>query len=120
MVNSPLIWAGGKSRAMPHVLEALPKGECLVEPFVGSGSVFLNTDYKTYILCDSNAALMNFYSILKSNTKSLLDVAATLFDGGNNEDAYYKRRNEFNDFNRGFPQHNKKLLMERFIIRVNL
>lgn len=108
MVNSPLIWAGGKSRAMPHVLEALPKGECLVEPFVGSGSVFLNTDYKTYIPCDSNAALMNFYSILKSNTKSLLDVAATLFDGGNNEDAYYKRRNEFNDFNRGFPQHNKK------------
>jgi hypothetical protein len=24
MVNSPLIWAGGKSRAMSHVLDALP------------------------------------------------------------------------------------------------
>ncbi|EMG4734370.1 DNA adenine methylase [Escherichia coli] len=64
MINSPLIWAGGKSRAMPHVLDALPQGECLVEPFVGSGSVFLNTDYKTYILCDSNAALINFFSMV--------------------------------------------------------
>jgi site-specific DNA-adenine methylase len=24
MVNSPLIWVGGKSRAMSHVLDALP------------------------------------------------------------------------------------------------
>ena len=78
MVNSPLIWAGGKSRAMSHVLDALPHGDCLVEPFVGSGSVFLNTDYKTYILCDSNAALINFYSILKSNTEGLLNAAAEL------------------------------------------
>lgn len=113
MINSPLIWAGGKSRAMPHVLEALPQGECLVEPFVGSGSVFLNTDYKTYILCDSNAALMNFYSILKSNTEELLDVAAGLFDGGNSEDVYYKCREEFNGFNRDFPRNDKKHSDER-------
>ncbi|MGU9759657.1 DNA adenine methylase [Serratia marcescens] len=24
----------------------------LVEPFVGSGAVFLNTDYESYLLCD--------------------------------------------------------------------
>lgn len=78
MVNSPLIWAGGKSRAMSHVLDALPHGDCLVEPFVGSGSVFLNTDYKTYILCDSNATLINFHSILKSKTEGLLNAAAEL------------------------------------------
>ncbi|MGA3716183.1 DNA adenine methylase, partial [Escherichia coli] len=71
-VNSPLIWVGGKSRAMSHVLDALPHGECLVEPFVGSGSVFLNTDYKTYVLCDSNAALINFFSMVKRNTEELL------------------------------------------------
>ncbi len=87
MVNSPLIWAGGKSRAMLHVLDALPQGDCLVGPFVGSGSVFLNTDYKTYILCDSNAALINFYSILKSNTEGLLNAAAELFEGGNNKES---------------------------------
>jgi DNA adenine methylase len=76
MVNSPLIWVGGKSRAMSHVLDALPHGECLVEPFVGSGSVFLNTDYKTYVLCDSNAALINFFSMVKRNTEALLTASA--------------------------------------------
>lgn len=102
MVNSPLIWVGGKSRAMPHVLAALPQGECLVEPFVGSGSVFLNTDYKTYILCDSNAALINFYSMVKRNTEALLTYASALFLNGNNEDAYYINRDDFNIFNREY------------------
>lgn len=102
MINSPLIWAGGKSRAMSHVLEALPKGECLVEPFVGSGSVFLNTDYKTYVLCDSNAALINFFSVVKRDTEALLSAAADLFENGNNEEAYYKYRTTFNLVNRGF------------------
>jgi DNA adenine methylase len=69
---------------------------------VGSGSVFLNTDYKTYVLCDSNAALINFYSILKSNTEGLLNAAAELFEDGNNEESYYQYRNEFNVFNRDF------------------
>lgn len=108
MVNSPLIWAGGKSRAMPHVLAALPNGECLVEPFVGSGSVFLNTDYKTYVLCDSNAALINFFSMVKRNTEALLSAAAKLFENGNNEDAYYGYRNAFNIINRDFKYDRRK------------
>lgn len=102
MINSPLIWAGGKSRAMPHVLDALPQGECLVEPFVGSGSVFLNTDYKTYILCDSNAALINFFSIVKRNTEALLTYSSAFFLNGNNKDAYYINRDDFNIFNREY------------------
>jgi len=116
MVNSPLIWAGGKSRAMAHVLEALPQGECLVEPFVGSGSVFLNTDYKTYILCDSNAALINFFSVVKRDTEALLSAAADLFENGNSEDAYYDYRNAFNFINREFKydrrQYSNQTLIE--------
>lgn len=108
MINSPLIWAGGKSRAMPHVLEALPKGECLVEPFVGSGSVFLNTDYKTYVLCDSNAALVNFFSVVKRNTEALLSAAANIFENGNNEETYYKFRDAFNVINRDFKYDRRK------------
>lgn len=115
MINSPLIWAGGKSRAMPHVLETLPEGECLVEPFVGSGSVFLNTDYKTYILCDSNAALINFFSVVKRNTESLLSAAAKLFENGNNETAYCANREAFNVINREFKydrrQYNEQALV---------
>ena len=108
MINSPLIWVGGKSRAMPHVLDALPQGECLVEPFVGSGSVFLNTDYKTYILCDSNAALINFFSMVKRNTEALLTYASALFLAGNNEDAYYINRDDFNIFNREYTGHREQ------------
>lgn len=116
MINSPLIWAGGKSRAMAHVLEALPQGECLVEPFVGSGSVFLNTDYKTYVLCDSNAALINFFSVVKRDTEALLSAAAKLFENGNNEEAYYDYRNTFNFVNREFKydrrQYSNQTLIE--------
>lgn len=108
MINSPLIWAGGKSRAMPHVLEALPQGECLVEPFVGSGSVFLNTDYKTYVLCDSNAALINFFSVVKRDTERLLSAAAKIFENGNNEEMYYKFRDVFNVINREFKYDRRK------------
>lgn len=108
MVNSPLIWAGGKSRAMSHVLDALPHGDCLVEPFVGSGSVFLNTDYKTYVLCDSNAALINFFSMVKRNTEALLTASAKIFEKGNNEIAYYEYRDEFNVINREFKYDRRK------------
>lgn len=108
MVNSPLIWVGGKSRAMSHVLDALPHGECLVEPFVGSGSVFLNTDYKTYVLCDSNAALINFFSVVKRNTEALLTASAKIFEKGNNETIYYEYRDEFNVINRDFNYDRQK------------
>lgn len=108
MVNSPLIWVGGKSRAMSHVLDALPHGECLVEPFVGSGSVFLNTDYKTYVLCDSNAALINFFSMVKRNTEALLTASAKIFEKGNNEAIYYEYRDEFNVINRDFNYDRQK------------
>ncbi|MFT5297982.1 MAG: DNA adenine methylase, partial [Colwellia sp.] len=30
----------------------LPKGNRLIEPFVGAGSVFLNSDYDEYLLSD--------------------------------------------------------------------
>ncbi|GKN92720.1 hypothetical protein MS5797_22190 [Klebsiella pneumoniae] len=38
MTKSPIKWAGGKTRVMPQLLMQLPKADCLIEPFVGSGS----------------------------------------------------------------------------------
>ncbi|WP_176167458.1 DNA adenine methylase, partial [Salmonella enterica] len=35
-----LKWAGGKYPLLDDIKRHLPKGECLVEPFVGAGSVF--------------------------------------------------------------------------------
>ncbi|EPP4977102.1 Dam family site-specific DNA-(adenine-N6)-methyltransferase [Klebsiella pneumoniae] len=96
MIKSPIKWAGGKTRVMPQLLKHLPKADCLIEPFVGSGTVFMNTEYHRYVLCDSNRALINFFRVLTSDTGRLNDTARGMFLGGNNEEQYYKRRALFN------------------------
>ncbi|ECC5191050.1 Dam family site-specific DNA-(adenine-N6)-methyltransferase [Salmonella enterica] len=97
--SSPLIWAGSKYRAMNRLLkkERLPpSGGCLVEPFVGSGTVFLNTDYRRYVLCDTNEALINFFTTLTTCTEELISEAWPLFSDTNSE-AYYQLRGKFNE-----------------------
>ncbi|WP_332125366.1 DNA adenine methylase, partial [Escherichia coli] len=59
----------------PH----LPKGECRVEPFVGSGSVCLNTDFSRYILADINSDLISLYNILNMRTDEYVQAARELF-----------------------------------------
>lgn len=96
MIKSPLKWAGGKSRVMPQLLKHLPKADCLIEPFVGSGTVFMNTEYRRYVLCDSNLNLINFFRQLTGRLEDTIAACRWLFKGGNSADEYYKRRTEFN------------------------
>lgn len=96
MIKSPLKWAGGKTRVMPQLLEHLPKADCLIEPFVGSGTIFLNTNYRSYILCDSNRALINFFRVLTADTERLINIARSMFHGDNTKERYYERRKLFN------------------------
>ncbi|MGD8926296.1 MAG: Dam family site-specific DNA-(adenine-N6)-methyltransferase [Thioalkalispiraceae bacterium] len=97
MVRPFLKWAGSKYRIIKHIQEMLPEGERLVEPFAGSGAVFLNTDYSHYLLADNNADLIALYTILGNQGESFIERCARLFrDATNKEDYYYRRRNEFN------------------------
>lgn len=96
MIRSPIKWAGGKTRVMPELLKHLPKADCLIEPFVGSGSVFMNTEYRRYVLCDSNRALIHFFSVLTRFTDELIDVARSFFTDGNFSEDYYACRDGFN------------------------
>ncbi|NIG47328.1 DNA adenine methylase [Klebsiella sp. Ap-874] len=96
MIKSPIKWAGGKTRVMPQLLKHLPKADCLIEPFVGSGTVFMNTEYRRYVLCDSNRALINFFLALREDPERLILVARNVFRNGNNEDSYYEERKLFN------------------------
>ncbi|EEZ6655764.1 DNA adenine methylase, partial [Escherichia coli] len=75
MIRPFLKWAGGKTRALPELLPHLPKGYCLMEPFVGGGSVFLNTSYDKYVLADINSDLINTYENVKHRTNLFIDVA---------------------------------------------
>lgn len=96
LIRSPLKWAGGKREVVPELRKHLPEAKYLIEPFVGGGSVFMNTDYDRYVLCDSNAALMNFYRHMTYNTAALIDLAWKFFNGGNTPKAYEDNCQAFN------------------------
>jgi len=92
-----LKWAGGKYPLMEDIRRHLPQGDCLIEPFVGAGSVFLNTDYERYHLADINSDLINLYNIVKHRSAAFIEDARRLFSPeGNSSECYYQRRTAFN------------------------
>jgi DNA adenine methylase len=92
-----LKWAGGKYRIIDRVKTVLPNGRRLVEPFVGSGAVFLNTDYDNYILADLNADLINLYLYLQKHGKDFIDYIESFFTKENNtQEAFTLLRERFN------------------------
>lgn len=98
-----LKWAGGKFKLVDELANYLPTGERLVEPFVGAGSVFLNTDYPRYLLCDINQDLINLYNIVKERPVEYIAAAKKLFvDEMNQKEAYYRVRTDFNKSNDPF------------------
>jgi DNA adenine methylase len=92
-----LKWAGGKYPLIEEIKRHLPAGDCLIEPFVGAGSVFLNTDYDAYVLADINSDLINLYNIVKTRTDDFVRDARLLFsETYNNAEAFYALRTAFN------------------------
>ena len=92
-----LKWAGGKYPLLDDIRRHLPEGDCLIEPFVGAGSVFLNTQYSRYILADINSDLINLYNIVKERADEFVADARVLFTPqGNDSEVYYACRQEFN------------------------
>lgn len=96
MIRPFVKWAGGKSRVLPDLLPHLPKAHCLVEPFVGGASVFLNTDYRRYVLGDINADLIALYRHVKNDTEAVITMARHFFETGNSLEAYATYRDIFN------------------------
>ncbi len=76
-----LKWAGGKYLLLEEIQRHLPEGDCLVEPFVGAGSVFLNTGYDKYYLADINSDLINLYNIVKHRSVQFISDARLFFHG---------------------------------------
>lgn len=92
-----LKWAGGKYRLIERIRGLLPDGERLVEPFVGSGAVFLNTDYRHYLLADSNPDLINLYRTLQAEGEKFIAYCRRNFTVRNNSaERYYHLREVFN------------------------
>ena len=92
-----LKWAGNKYRIVDRIKSALPKGERLVEPFVGSGALFMNTDYAEYLLADVNADLISLFQIVQEQGEPFIDYCQTFFTPEKNDkEQYYKYRDLFN------------------------
>ena len=92
-----LKWAGGKYSLVEDIRKHLPEAKKLIEPFVGAGSVFLNTDYERYRLSDINADLINLYNLLKKEPQTYITEVKRLFTPQYNQKAaYLSIRQEFN------------------------
>lgn len=93
-----LKWAGGKYNLTEQINARLPEAKRLIEPFVGAGSVFLNSDFDEYLLNDINADLIEMYKIIKRRPKQFIKDAKYYFQPKfNNADAYYQLRDKFNN-----------------------
>jgi len=82
-----LKWAGGKYNLVDAINQHLPEGPLLVEPFVGAGSVFLNTHYSSYLLNDINADLIHLYQFLQRQPERLIHDAKSFFTDSSNQKA---------------------------------
>ena len=92
-----LKWPGGKHRLADRIQAHLPQGHRLVEPFVGSAAVFLNTEYDAAQLTDINADLIGLYLALQSEGERFVDAARALFTPEHNQaERYYAHRARFN------------------------
>jgi len=91
-----LKWAGGKYRLLDKLSPHL-EGRKLIEPFVGSGAVYLNMDFERYLLGDINPDLINLYQCLKKEKGKFVKYTRTFFNDQNNkQSAFLDFRKEFN------------------------
>lgn len=98
-----LKWPGGKYRLLPELQKAFgppqrASSSKLIEPFVGSAAVFLNTGFDRYLLADSNPDLIALYQDLRDGSETFMKECADLFQPENNHaERYYALRTEFNN-----------------------
>lgn len=92
-----LKWAGGKYSLLPELERLIPAGKRLIEPFVGGGSVFLNSDkHERFLLADINADLINLYQMLAVVPDSVIAEAMKAFRHLNDVENYTVIREAFN------------------------
>lgn len=92
-----LKWAGGKYSLLPELYDLIPAGQRLIEPFVGAGSVFLNSDkHEVFLLADVNADLINLYQMLAVVPELVTACARRMFSHLNTEEKFLAARDEFN------------------------
>lgn len=98
-VRSFLKWAGSKYNCLDDIFKRVPReGDLLVEPFVGSATVALNTNYKHYVLCDLNPDVINLYKFIVSDVEAVIEALRPYFVPENNvKSRYYELKEKYNE-----------------------
>ena len=92
-----LKWAGNKYRCLDNILSSLPKANRLIEPFTGSGAIFINVNYPRYLLADDNKDLIDLFHYLQQEGNVFITYCEQFFSAINNSAAeYYHLREQFN------------------------
>ncbi len=92
-----LKWAGNKFRCIESILNSLPPASRLIEPFTGSGAVFVNSNYPSYLLAEENLDLIALFRHLQDDGPEFIDYCAQFFSPATNcADNYYQFRTQFN------------------------
>lgn len=92
-----LKWAGNKYQCLKDIVDKLPPGKRLIEPFTGSAAIFLNTNYSQALLSDVNPDIINLFKFLQTRGANFIKYSAKLFNDANNcESKYYEFRKLFN------------------------
>lgn len=92
-----LKWAGSKYNCLDKVIPSLPPGHRLIEPFTGSGVVFMNTHYSSYVLGESNPDLIHLFMLLKKKGEGFINYCQEYFHSDLNcKERYYELRHSFN------------------------
>lgn len=92
-----LKWAGSKYRCLDNILDSLPKANRLIEPFTGSAAIFMNTDYPSTLLAESNQDLIILFRHLQQEGAAFINYCEGFFSKQNNSaEQYYQFREHFN------------------------
>lgn len=92
-----LKWAGGKYNCLEKIIHLFPSGTRLIEPFTGSGVIFMNTEYASHLMAESNMDLIQLFTFLKQDGSSFIEYCQQYFKPEtNNKEYYYEMRSRFN------------------------
>jgi DNA adenine methylase len=93
-----LKWAGNKYRCLDEILPRLHQGKRLIEPFAGSGAIFLNTTYDAHLLNDQNPELINLFHFLKHEGEDFIQDCRQWFQ------PQYNLKSRYNELRQYFNQ----------------
>ncbi len=92
-------WAGGKQKQFSQLKTYFPDTdeiECYYEPFIGGGTMFLNTLYNQSYISDINRHLINVYEKIKQNPTKVFNHLKPFYKGISSK-KYYSLREEYNE-----------------------